>query len=140
MQELINELFTLNQYQLNKVIEYIEDLKKPKKHRSLNQNAYAWELINELGNKLNKSKEDIYLQMLKDYGQSSIVSMLSSISPIGYFKYYEEIGKGIVNDKEFTHYKIYKGSSEYDTKEMTIFINGVIQECENVGIHTIPYE
>ena len=77
--------------------------------------------------------------MLKDYGQSEIVSMLSSINPKGYFKYYEEIGTGIVNGKEFTHYKIFKGSSEMTTIEMKILLDGVIVECENLDIPTLTY-
>ena len=140
MQELINRLFQLNTYQLSKVNEFIDNLLNPKKHRSLSQNAYMWQLINEIGVKIRKSKEEVYLQMLKDYGVSEIVSMLSSINPKGFFKYYEAIGTGIVNNKEFTHYKIYKGSSEYDTKEMSVLIDGVIQEAENLGIPTLTKE
>ena len=140
MQELINRLFQLNTYQLSKVNEFIDNLLNPKKHRSLSQNAYMWRLINEIGVKVRKSKEEVYLQMLKDYGVSEIVSMLSSINPKGFFKYYEAIGTGIVNNKEFTHYKIYKGSSEYDTKEMSVLIDGVIQEAENLGIPTLTKE
>lgn len=120
--------------------EKIFEIKEHKEKRSLSQNAYAWKLINEMGNKINKSKEEVYLQMLKDYGQSEIISMLSSINPNGYFKYYEEIGTGIVNNKEFTHYKIFKGSSEYDTKEMKYFIDGIIQECQQLGIETLTPE
>jgi len=140
MQELINKLFQLNQYQLSKLNEYIEELMNPRKHRSLSQNAYMWQLINEIGVKVRKSKEEVYLQMLKDYGVSEIVSMLSSISPKGFFKYYEPIGTGIVNNKEFTHYKIYKGSSEYNTKEMSVLIDGVIQEAEQLDIPTLSKE
>ena len=127
----------LSQYlwQLDKNKKY--EIKEYKEKRSLNSNAYAWKLITELGNVLRKSKEEVYLQMLKDYGQSEIVSMLSSISPSGYFKYYEEIGTGIVNNKEFTHYKIFKGSSEFDSREMSIFIDGIVQECKSVGIQTL---
>lgn len=138
MQELINKLFQMNEYQLGKVNEYIEKLLNPVKHRSLSQNAYMWQLINEIGVKVRKSKEEVYFQMLKDYGVSEVVSMLSSINPHGFFKYYEAIGTGMVNNKEFTHYKIYKGSSEYNTKEMSVLIDGVIQEAENLGIATMP--
>ena len=122
-------------WQLDKDKEY--EIKEYKQKRSLNSNAYAWKLITELGNVLRKSKEEVYLQMLKDYGQSEIISMLSSISPEGYFKYYEEIGKGIVNGKEFIHYKIFKGSSEFNSKEMSIFIDGIVQDCKEVGIQTL---
>ncbi len=113
------------------------EIKEQKKKRSLSQNSYAWELITNIGNELRKSKEEVYLQMLKDYGQREVVSMLSSINPTGYFKYYEEIGTGMVNDKEFTHYHIFKGSSEYDSKEMSIFIDGIVQEAQQLGIETL---
>lgn len=125
-------------WQLDK--EKIYEIKEHKQKRSLNQNSYAWKLITELGNVLRKSKEEVYFEMLKAYGQSEIISMLSTISPVGYFKYYEEIGKGIVNGKEFTHYKIYKGSSEYNSKEMSIFIDGIVQDCNSVGIQTMSDE
>lgn len=116
------------------------EIKEKRNKRSKSQNAYAWELIGKIADVLRKSKEEVYLQMLKDYGQSEIVSMLSSINPKGYFKYYESIGTGIVNNKEFTHYKIFKGSSEFDTKEMTIFIDGIIQECKQLDIETLTPE
>ena len=129
-QEIIQWLFEQDREKQFTIKEY-----KPK--RSLSQNAYAWKLITEIGNILRKSKEEVYLQMLKDYGQSEVVSILSDVIPDGYFKYFEAIGTGIVNNKEFTHYKIYKGSSEFDSKEMTIFIDGIIQECTQLGIPTL---
>ena len=116
------------------------DIKEHKEKRSLSQNSYAWELITKLANEMRLSKDEMYLKMLKSYGQSEIVSMLSTIEPNGYFKYYEAIGTGIVNNKEFTHYKIFKGSSEFDSKEMTIFIDGIVQECSNLGIPTLTEE
>ena len=125
------------QWLFNQDREKTFDIKEHKEKRSKSQNSYAWELITQIGNAVRKSKEEVYLDMLKHYGQREMVSMLSSINPNGYFKYYEEIGKGIVNNKEFTHYYIFKGSSEFDTKEMTIFIDGIIQECENLGISTL---
>ena len=117
--------------------EQLFEIKEFKHHRTLTQNSYLWKLVNEIANKVNKSKEDVYLQMLKDYGQCEIVSMLSSINPNGYFKYYEPIGTGIVNNREFTHYKIFKGSSEMTTLEMKYLLDGVIQEAENLGIPTL---
>ena len=61
--KLINYLSTQDS---NKVFE----IKEYKEHRSLSQNAYAWTLITQLGNALHKSKEDVYISLLKDYGQS----------------------------------------------------------------------
>lgn len=130
----------ISQWLWNQPRDELFEIKQFKQHRTLTQNAYLWKLINEIANKVNKTKEEVYLQMLKDYGQSEVVSMLSSINPKGYFKYYEPIGTGIVNDKEFTHYKIYKGSSEFTTLEMKYLLDGVIQECENLGIPTLTQE
>ena len=101
------------------------------------QNAYAWKLINELGNRIGIAKDDLYFQMLKDYGQSIIVSLLDEVNPEHYFKYYELIGRGKTNNKGFSHYRVYKGSSEFNTLEMKYFLDGIIQECENVGIPTL---
>lgn len=127
----------MNDKQLSLVADYVDTLLHPKKHRSLSQNAYMWQLVNQLANKLNRSKEDVYLMMLKDYGVSTIISMLSSIEPSKYFKYYEVIGFGKVEGKEFTHYKYFKGSSEYDNEEMKHLLDGIIQECENADIPTL---
>lgn len=128
-----------------KIVEWLMDqdkdklyeIKEYKEKRSLSQNAYAWKLIMELGNVLRKSKEEVYLQMLKDYGQSTIIVVASDINILGYFKYYEKIKSFKNKDKTFDEYKIYKGSSEYDSKEMSIFIDGIVQECKNVGIETL---
>ena len=43
----------------------------------------------------------------------------------------------IFNNREFTIYRIYKGSSEFDSKEMSIFIDGIIQECKQLDIETM---
>lgn len=112
------------------------EIKEYKEKRSLNANNYAWHLIGEIANILRKSKDEVYLQMLKDYGQREMVSILSTINIKGFFKYYEKAGTSVLNGKEFTHYYIFKGTSEYDTKEMSIFIDGVVQEAEQLGIPT----
>ena len=134
---MIGNAETLVKWLFKQDRDKIFEIKEKRKRRSLSQNAYAWELIGKIGDVLRKSKEDVYLKMLKDYGQSEMVSILSSINPEGYFKYYEKIGTGIVNNKEFTHYKIFKGSSEFDSREMTIFIDGIIDECKELGIETM---
>ena len=34
------------------------------------------------------------------------------------------------------YYKIFKGSSEFDSREMSIFIDGVVSEAQELGIDT----
>lgn len=110
--------------------------------RSLAANAYAWVLITQIAEAMTppQSKDAVYLTMLKRYGQAEFVSVLSGINVQGFFKYYEEYGKGHVEGREFTHYKIYKGSSEFDAREMNILLEGIIQEAKDLGIETITPE
>lgn len=130
-QQIIQWLF--QQKDLEKKFE----IKEYRHKRSRNQNSYCWELIGQIADSLRKSKEEVYFDMLRDYGQSEIISVRADIDISGYFKYYEEAGRGEVKGKEFIHYKIYKGSSEYDTREMAIFIDGVVQEAQAIGLQTL---
>ena len=113
------------------------DIKIHREKRSLNANAYAWALIGKIADALRASKDEIYLQMLKRYGQSEMVSVVSEINVDGYFKYYEAIGHTMLQGKEFTHYRLFKGSSEFDTREMSIFIDGIVSEAKELGIETL---
>lgn len=130
-EEIITWLFTQDR---DKVFE----IKEHKEKRSLNANSYAWSLIGKIADALRTSKEETYLTMLKRYGQSEIVSVISSIDVTGYFKYYEAIGTATLQGKEFTHYKVYKGSSEYNSREMAILIDGIISEAKEMDIETLP--
>jgi hypothetical protein len=112
------------------------EIKPYRERRSLNANAYAWLLIGKIADILRAGKDEIYLKCLKRYGQSELISVLSHV-PIGnYVKYYEEAGESKLNGKDFTHYRVYKGSSEFDSREMSIFIDGVCSEAKDLGIQT----
>lgn len=112
------------------------EVKPYRVQRSLNANAYAWKLIGEIADIMRAGKDEIYLFMLKRYGQSELISVLSHV-PIGnYVKYYEEAGESKLNGKMFKHYRVYKGSSEFDTREMSILIDGVVSEAKELGIQT----
>lgn len=119
--------------------EYVVEIKEYKAKRSLNSNAYAWLLIGEIAERLKSTNDEIYLIMLKRYGVSEMISVLSSIDMSLYLKYYEKAGTSVLNGKEFTHYKVYKGSSEFDTKEMSRLINGIVDEAKALGIDTRTY-
>ncbi len=109
---------------------------KFREKRSLSANNYAWKLINEIGNRLRAGKNEIYLTMLKKYGQVCKISMYAHIPPQGFFKYYEELGESTLNGQLYKHYKVYKGSSEFDTREMSIFIDGIVSDAKELGIQT----
>lgn len=104
--------------------------------RSLNANNYAWKLLTEIANVIRADKETVYLTMLKRYGQSEIISVLAHIPIKEYVKYYEEAGESELNGKLFKHYKVFKGSSDFDTREMSIFLDGVVSEAQELDIDT----
>ena len=112
------------------------EVKKKTKKRSLDANAYAWHLINEISNVLRVDKEEVYLYVLKHYGQSTLVSVDNAVDVSGFFKYYEPI---FVAEKH-TEYLVYKGSSEYDTREMSVLIDGIIQEAKELDIETMTFD
>ncbi len=110
-----------------------------KKKRSLNANAYAWVLITEIANVLRTDKEEVYFEMLKKYGQSQVVSVVKEGLEIfkRSVKYCEEWQEAELNGKTFVHVKVFTGSSEFDTREMAIFIDGIVSDCKDLGIETI---
>ena len=112
------------------------EVKEVKKKRSLNANNYFWEMTMQLANVLRKSKEELYFELLQRYGQSEMVSVIANVDVKPYFKYFTEAGQSVLNGKLFKHYKVYKGSSEMDTREMAILIDGLVSECEEQGIET----
>lgn len=121
---------------------YTVEILPKKKKRSLNANNFAWHLITEIANVLRSSKEEVYFQMLKRYGQSQVVSVVKEGVEIlkRSVKYCEEWQESTLNGKEFIHIKIYTGSSEFTSKEMSIFIDGIVSEAKELEIETLTFD
>lgn len=117
--------------------EKLYEIKEKKSKRSLTANAYYWSLLNQLASVMRTSSDEAHFMMLRRYGVCEVVSVRSDINIKGYFKYFDIIGQSNLDGKEFTHYKIYKGSSKMDSKEFSILLDGLISECEGVGIPTL---
>lgn len=112
-------------------------VKAYREKRSLNANAYCWLLVGKIADVLRASKDEIYVYMLKRYGQSEMISVQAHIPVSGYIKYFDEAGESTLNGKLFKHYKVYKGSSEFDSKEMAILIDGIVSEAKGLNIETM---
>ena len=123
-------------FQLDPNKEYDVEIKTHRNKRSLNANSYAWVLISRIADVLRASKEEIYLQELKKYGQSLLIPVPKGKKPNGYFKYYEYKCTSLLNGKEADWYITYKGSSDFDTREMSILINGIVDDCKELEIPT----
>ncbi len=122
--------------ELNSADNLSVKIDKYREKRSLNANAYAWKLLTEIGNVLRISKENAYFKMLKEYGQSELISVKAHIPITEYVKYCEEAGESTLNGTLFKHYRVYKGSSDFDKREMAIFIDGIVQEAKDLDIDT----
>ena len=129
----------------NDIIKYLLDkpdtkqyeIKEIKDKRSLNSNSYCWYLCTKIAEVLNRTKDDIYLEELKRYGQALIVPVGKDKKPDGYFKYYQFEGRRKLNGVIVDFYKVFKGSSEYDSKEMSVLINGIVEDAKELDIETL---
>lgn len=113
------------------------EIVKQRKKRSNDANALCWKLCTEIANVLRTDKESIYVDMLKEYGQSDIWAASPDTRPEQHFKYFDFFGKRMIKGKEVYFYTVYRGSSEYDTREMSILIDGIIDEAKALDIEVI---
>lgn len=124
---------------VSKIDDLDIELKKHREKRSLNANAYCWVLLQKLAEKLNTSKDDLYLIMLERYGQFTHLVVKPNVVD----KVKEEwrtcrvLGEITVNGKKGIQLQCYFGSSTYNSKEMSTFIDGIISECKEQGIETM---
>lgn len=113
------------------------------KKRSLSQNAYMWTLLNQLGEKLRLSKEEVYKKYIKDYGVFEILPLKNeaadrfkrnwSKNGLGWFV--EDLGESKLNG--FTKLIAYYGSSTYNSNEMSRLVDAIVQDCQEQGINTM---
>ena len=129
-------------------------VKPYKKKRSLDANAYYWKLLTKLAEKVEISKPHMHNLMLRRYGQTESVDgkLVHLVLPES------EQGERLAEESEHFHirptsqvkegmdgrmyrtYVMLRGSSTYDTAEMSHLIDGLVSECQDQGIETLPPE
>ena len=115
---------------------------KKTKKRSLDANAYAWVLLSKLAEKLNKSKTEIYRDIIKDVGGNCDTVCVQDKAVQSLCEGWERNGLGWQTDtfpskiEGCTNVTLYYGSSTYDSAQMTRLINLILQECRQQGIET----
>ena len=109
--------------------------KQYRQKRSLDANNYAWVLMSKIADVLHTSKEQIYVNMLTKYGQHAFLFKVEHGTDVDldgvYAVFLEYDG---INDI----YEAFRGSSTYDTEEMSGFIDGIVQDAKELGIDTVP--
>lgn len=113
---------------------------KKRKKRSLDSNAYAWVLMQKIAEATHSDKWSVYLEMLKRYSRSFtfvIVKPNAVEKAKESFRTYVDLGEVKVNGTEGHQLQVYFGSHLFDTKEMSVFLDGIILECKELGIETM---
>lgn len=108
--------------------------------RSLTANSYYWKLLAELSGALRADRDETHYELLRRYstpytnadGQAvTIVTRGDTESLPGYWILAEQRG-------DRSGYIRIKGSSDMDSKEFSRLLDGLIEECKEVGIETLP--
>jgi hypothetical protein len=127
---------------LDKGKKLVAEIKQYRQKRSLDANSYAWVLIAKIAEALRTSKEEVYVEMLKRYGQREpkLLSVVADAVDMVYRATQNhccEVGESELNGKTFKHLAILIGSSQYDSKQMATLIDGIVSECKELDIETL---
>lgn len=119
--------------------------------RSLNANAYAWSLISRLAAKMSTreqawTKEEMYREMLARYGADDtdeqgrplVFTARADVEPGRFGVFCRPVGVEFRQGERYVHYQVIKGSSQYDSEEMAHFLDGILSDCREQGIETLP--
>ena len=116
------------------------ELKEYKEKRSKNANAYLWELLGKLQDKLIIPKEDLYKNYIREIGAFDTLAIKNEAVET-FVREWNARGLGyqvelITSNDVVTELAIYYGSSAYNTKQMSNLIELVVEDCEEQGIET----
>lgn len=111
--------------------------------RSLNANSYFWVLVDKLSVKMGIPKEKIYRDAIRDIGGNSSIVCTPNKAVKKLCDSWAKNGLGWQTDTMpskldgCTNVILYYGSSTYDTKQMSLLIDNIVQDCKAVGIETL---
>jgi hypothetical protein len=117
-------------------------LKRYRKDRSLDANAYCWVLLDKLAVTLKLPKEELYRDYIRQMGGNSATGCFKNEAVNDLIKNWESNGIGWqadTFDSKFggcTNVILYYGSSTYDTEQMSRLIELIVQDCKALGIET----
>ena len=124
------------------------DIKKWRKKRSLDANSYCWVLCDRIAKELSKesivTKEQIYKDAISQVG--TFEPMIIEEKAYDNFKrIWEKQGLGFIVQEVTRKDKCikvhcYYGSSTYDTKEMSLLIEIIVDLAKSLDIETKPKE
>lgn len=117
-------------------------IKKRRKKRSLDANAYCWQLLDKLALELGSTKEELYKLYIKRAGIFKDFALTEDEAQT-FRVAWGMLGTGWLTeqvdyapDGERVVVRAYYGSSVYDTKRMSRLIDEIMQDCKAQGIET----
>lgn len=126
------------------------EIKQWRDKRSRDANAYYWTLLDLCAASLGISKPRAHNLMLRRYGavetldgqvvylvlpESEDAAEKALESETYHIRPTSQVKTGR-DGKQYRTYMLLKGSSAYDSKEMSVLINGLVGECKALGIET----
>ena len=144
-----NITFSINENQVVNEVDKLKDCKlsikavKHREKRSLDSNAYAWVLMQKIAEAINSNKWDVYLELLQKYSRSftHVIIKPEAIDKMKeLYRTCVDLGEISVNGITGHQLQVFYGSSTFNTKEMSVFIDGIVSECKELGIETLAPE
>ena len=121
------------------------DIRKASKHRSLSANAFAWVLIDKIAAKTGFPVTEVYRNAIREIGG---ISDIYGVKEEAFERFREiwtddHLGRQVEiipgsSKPGWINVKAWKGSSDFDSRQMAMLIDSLIQEAEQQGIPTIP--
>lgn len=125
------------------------DVRKRKKKRSLDANAYYWVLLTKLAKILRLSNAELHNNLLSKYGfleyiEEKTLKIVLPDTDAAYKKvmdsevYHLRLTSDVRCGNDGNMYRTYlmlRGSSTYNTEEMSRLIDGLISECKDIGMN-----
>ena len=130
----------LKEYEKLKAVERLKFVvSRIRRKRSLDANAYMWVMLQKMADVLQTDKDTLYLDMLSKYGVfTHIIVKPYVVDRVKQeWRTVRELGDVTVGGVTGAQLQCYFGSSTYNTKEMSVLIDGIVRECEDLNIETI---
>lgn len=140
---IMNEKTALSELDEIKNLDKLSiEVKKYRKKRSLDANAYCWVLINKLAKKLNLKPIEVYKKAIYEVGVREIVPVKNEAAE-RYKEIWKNNGLGWICETMpskldgYTNVIAWYGSSVYDSKEMSRLVDSIVEECKLQNIETM---
>lgn len=110
-------------------------IKRHRDKRSLNANALLWKCIDSLAEVLRIPPEEIYMKALNDYGVQVILAVVPEAEQAlrAFFREVIPLGVHVINGTRMANFRCIVGSSQYNTEQMSRLLDGVIEDCKDLG-------